>query len=239
MALMRLDKFISNQTGMSRSEAREVLKSLRVTVNGVTEKHYDYKVDTDKDAVTVNGVSVSYNEYLYILMNKPKGVLTATEDKRQKTVLDLLSDDVRRKDMAPVGRLDKDTTGLLLLTDDGKTAHKIISPKSMVEKEYVAELDGDITEDCIRSFSEGVTLADGTKCMPAVLKRIKENVASITICEGKYHQIKRMFGTAGLGVNGLTRIRIGGLCLPECLAEGEYMVLESREELLEKISLNG
>ncbi len=236
MAVMRLDKYLSNQTGMSRSEAREALKSLRVTVNGVTEKHYDYKINTETDAVTVNGQSVSYSEFLYILMNKPKGTLTATEDKRQRTVLDLLPEQLRRKDMAPVGRLDKDTTGLLLLTDDGKTSHKIISPKSLIEKEYIATLDGTVTDEHIKVFAEGVTLADGTKCMPAVLRKIDSSKASITICEGKYHQIKRMFGTVGLGVNELSRVRIGDLYLPEGLAEGEYTVIDNREEMLLKIS---
>lgn len=236
MAIMRLDKYLSGQTGMSRSEAREALKSLRVTVNGITEKHYDYKINTETDVVTVNGQTVAYNEFLYILMNKPKGVLTATEDKRQPTVLDLLPEELRRKDMAPVGRLDKDTTGLLLLTDDGKTAHKIISPKSLIEKEYIATLDGDVKTEHTELFKNGVTLADGTLCMPADLKRVCENKASITICEGKYHQIKRMFGTVGLGVNELSRIRIGGLQLPPNLKEGEFFLLGGREELLEEIS---
>lgn len=226
MAQMRLDKFISNQTGMSRSEAREALKSLRVTVNGKTEKMYDCKINPETDNVTVNGESISYSEHLYLLMNKPKGVLTATEDKRQKTVLDLLPENLRRKDMAPVGRLDKDTTGLLLLTDDGVLAHKIITPKSKIEKEYHVTLDGDIKPEHIEKFKEGVTLADGTKCMPAKLTRLSECRASIVICEGKYHQIKRMFGTVGLGVNELKRVRIGALTLPEALCEGEVEVLE-------------
>lgn len=236
MALIRLDKYLSNQAGMSRSEAREALKSLRVTVNGVTEKHYDYKVEPGKDIITVNGNEIAYNEYLYVLLNKPKGVLTATEDKRQKTVLDLLPEDMRRRDMAPVGRLDKDTTGLLLLTDDGVVAHKIISPKSKIEKEYIAVLDGAVTDEHVKAFAEGIKLADGSECMPARLKILGENTASITICEGKYHQIKRMFGTVGLGVNELSRIRIGQLRIPEGLAEGEAVLLSGREELLLKIS---
>lgn len=226
MAQMRLDKFISNQTGMSRSEAREVLKSLRVTVNGKTEKMYDCKVNPETDTVTVNGEIVSYSEHLYLLMNKPKGVLTATEDKRQKTVVDLLPENLRRKDISPVGRLDKDTTGLLLLTDDGVLAHKIISPKSKIEKEYYAVLDGDIKPEYIEQFANGVVLADGTKCMPAKLTRISECCASIIICEGKYHQIKRMFGTVGLGVNELKRVRIGALSLPNELKEGEITALD-------------
>lgn len=230
MAQMRLDKFISNQTGMSRSEAREVLKSLRVTVNGKTEKMYDCKINPETDDVAVNGESISYSEHLYLVMNKPKGVLTATEDKRQKTVLDLLPDNLRRKDIAPVGRLDKDTTGLLLLTDDGVLAHKIITPKSKIEKEYHVILDGDVTTEHIEKFKEGVTLADGTKCMPAKLTRFSECFASIVICEGKYHQIKRMFGTVGLGVYELKRVRIGALSLPVTLKEGEVAEVQDFSE---------
>ncbi len=237
MALMRLDKFLSGQTGMSRSEAREVLKSLRVCVNGRTEKFYDYKINTDTDVVMVDGKKVSYSEYIYLVMNKPKGVLTATEDKRQSTVLDLVPEHLRRKNLAPVGRLDKDTTGLLLLSDNGVFAHKVISPKSHIEKEYIATLDGQVTDEHIKIFADGVTLADGTKCMPAVLRRIDETRASVTICEGKYHQIKRMFGTVGLGVNELSRIRIGELSLPGDLPEGDVLMFEVECQLFEKIGI--
>ncbi len=237
MALMRLDKFLSGQMGMSRSEAREVLKSLRVCVNGRTEKFYDYKINTDTDTVTVDGKPVSYSEYVYLLMNKPKGVLTATEDKRQATVLDLVPENLRRKNLSPVGRLDKDTTGLLLLSDNGVFAHKVISPKSKVEKEYIATLDDEVTDEHIKIFAEGVVLSDGTKCMPAVLKRVATNRASVIICEGKYHQIKRMFGTVGLGVNELCRVRIGNLSLPRDLPEGEVSVLEEERQIFEKIGI--
>lgn len=226
MSTIRLDRYISNQTGVSRNEARELLKSLRVTVNGKTEKLYDRKIDCDSDTVLVDGREVAYSEYVYLLMNKPAGVLTATEDKRQPTVLDLVPKELRRKNLAPVGRLDKNTTGLLLLTDDGVFAHKVISPKSNIEKEYIAVLDGDITEDMSEIFGRGVVLADGTRCMPAVLTRIGECKASIIINEGKYHQIKRMFGTVGLGVNELKRVRISKLILPENLGEGEVILFD-------------
>ncbi len=227
MSLIRLDRFISNQTGLSRNEAKEMLKSLRVCVNGKVEKNYDYKINTDFDMVTLDGKSINYSQHIYILINKPSGVLTATEDKNQYTVLDLIPKNLKRKKLAPVGRLDKDTTGLLILTDDGDFAHRVISPKSNIEKEYIAELDGDITEDMVRKFSSGVILADGTECMPAKLRKIESNVASITIKEGKYHQIKRMFGTVGLGVNSLKRIRIGDLYLPDSLGFGEFTVLKN------------
>ena len=226
MAQIRLDRFISNQTGLSRNEAKEMLKSLRVCVNGKTEKNYDCKINTDSDMVTLDGEPIEYNQHIYILINKPSGVLTATEDKRQSTVLDLIPQNLKRKKLSPVGRLDKDTTGLLILTDDGNFSHRVISPKSNIEKEYIAELDGDVTDEMVQKFSFGVTLADGTECMPAKLKRVGFNTASITISEGKYHQIKRMFGTVGLGVNSLKRIRIGNLLLPDNLKTGEFVVLD-------------
>lgn len=228
MAIIRLDRFLSNQAGLSRNEAREILKSQRVTVNGVMEKNFDYKINSETDVVCIDGEQVTYDEFIYLLMNKPAGVLTATEDKRQSTVLDLVPQIFKRKNLAPVGRLDKDTTGLLILTDDGVFAHKVISPKSCIEKEYVATLDGDITEEHIKKFASGVTLADGTECMPAVLKRLDECVVSIIIKEGKYHQIKRMFGTVGLGVNALKRIRISNLSLPENLAPGEVIKIDKK-----------
>lgn len=228
MAIIRLDRFIANQTGLSRNESKEMLKSLRVTVNGKTEKNYDAKINTETDRVCLDGSEILYNEYIYLLMNKPKGILTATEDKRQKTVLDLVPSELKRKKLAPVGRLDKDTTGLLMLTDDGVFAHCVISPKSNIEKEYIAILDGDITDEMIDSFSNGVTLADGSVCMPAKLKRLGPCVASVIIGEGKYHQIKRMFGTVGLGVNELKRVRIGDIVLPKDLDEGSLVLLKNK-----------
>lgn len=228
MAFIRLDRFLSNQTGLSRNDAREALKSQRVTVNGVMQKNFDFKVNTESDIVALDGSVVSYDEFIYLLMNKPSGVLTATEDKRQKTVLDLVPQEYKRKNLSPVGRLDKDTTGLLLLTDDGVFAHKIISPKSNIEKEYIAVLDGDISDSDITAFAKGVVLADGIKCMPAVLSRLDKCVASIVINEGKYHQIKRMFGTIGLGVNGLKRVRIANLILPEDLKTGEIIKIDRK-----------
>ena len=231
MSIIRLDRFIANQTGLSRNESKEMLKSLRVTVNGNTEKNYDAKINTETDVVCLDGNKISYSEFVYILMNKPKGVLTATEDKKQKTVLDLIPADYKRKNLSPVGRLDKDTTGLLLITDDGVFAHYVISPKSNVEKEYIATLDGDVTGDMVKAFENGVVLADGSVCKPAKLKRISYSVASVVIDEGKYHQIKRMFGTVSLGVNELKRVRIGALHLPKELEEGGCILLEGKPKL--------
>ena len=154
-------------------------------------------------------------------MNKPMGVLSASNDKSRKTVVDLVPQEIKRQDLFPVGRLDKDTTGLLIITDDGVFAHNCISPKKAIEKGYIATLDGNIDNEMIEKFKLGVLLADGTRCKPAKLEYISDNVARIIITEGKYHQIKRMFGTVGLGVNALHRESIGGLHLPDNLTEGE------------------
>ncbi len=231
MSILRLDRYIANQTGLSRNESKEMLKSLRVTVNDKIEKNYDAKINTETDVVCLDGKKISYSEFSYILMNKPKGVLTATEDKKQKTVLDLIPVEYKRKNLAPVGRLDKDTTGLLLITDDGVFAHHVISPKSNISKEYIVTLDGDITKDMIKIFESGVTLADGSVCRPAKLKSLSSCVASVTINEGKYHQIKRMFGTVGLGVVELKRIQIGDLKLPDDLQEGKCVLLNEKPYL--------
>ncbi len=169
-------------------------------------------------------------------MNKPKGVLSASTDKKKQTVVDLVPESLKRNNLFPVGRLDKDTTGLLIITDDGEFAHNAISPKKEVFKTYEATLDGKVTEEMVESFSKGVVLADGTVCKKAYLKPLGNNRAEIKISEGKYHQIKRMFGTVGLGVNELCRTGFGTLSLPCDLTEGECKELSSREiqEIFEK-----
>lgn len=229
MSIIRLDRYIANQTGLSRNESKEMLKSLRVTVNGKMEKNYDAKINTETDVVCLDGSKISYSEFVYILMNKPKGVLTATEDKNQKTVLDLVPADYKRKNLAPVGRLDKDTTGLLLITDDGQFSHKVISPKSDIKKVYRVVLDGPIPDNASEEFSKGIVLADGTKCLPAKLQIEGENQALVEIREGKYHQIKRMFGVLDLGVVELKRLKVGGFSLPDDLREGECRELTEAE----------
>ncbi|MBQ8267935.1 MAG: rRNA pseudouridine synthase, partial [Clostridia bacterium] len=220
MKKQRLDKFISNQLLLSRSIVRTGILKGRATVNGSVVRNAGEIIDADSDCVTYEGNTVGYKEYIYILMNKPKGVLSASTDKSRKTVVDLVPQSIRRQGLFPVGRLDKDTTGLLLITDDGVFAHNCISPKKEISKSYVVTLDGDINDGMIKVFNEGVVLADGTVCKSAKLERISENVARIIITEGKYHQIKRMFGTVGLGVNDLRRESIGGLTIPDTLKEG-------------------
>ena len=190
-------------------------------MNGNIVRDAAFSIDADKDKVIYNGQAVCFKEFVYILMNKPSGILSASTDSKRKTVIDLVPESIRRQGLFPVGRLDKDTTGLLLITDDGVFAHNCISPKKDISKSYIVELDGDVTNDMVTVFKSGVTLADGTKCKSAVLERLGKNIARVIITEGRYHQIKRMFGTVGLGVNKLHREAIGGLKIPAELKEGE------------------
>lgn len=232
MALERLDKYISSQTALSRSEARTAIRRGKITVNGVVVRNIDQKINTDLDSVELFGENVDYNKFLYIVMNKPQGVLSASRDAKQTTVLDILPENLRRRGLATVGRLDKDTTGLLLITDDGEFSHKLMSPKKQVYKVYEALLDGEVTDEIVNKFKEGVVLADGTKCLPADIERTGERLCQIRICEGKYHQVKRMLGTVGLGVVNLKRISIASLSLPEDLKEGQARLLTNQEKEL-------
>lgn len=226
MAKQRLDKFLSTQKGLSRSEARAIIRKIGLYVNGTSVFDPSFVFDPNSSSVIFRGEKIKYKNYVYILMNKPKGVLSASEDKSRRTVVDLVPDELKRRQLAPIGRLDKDTTGLILLTDDGIFSHNCISPSKSVEKAYEAVLDGDITAAMIELFAKGIILADGTACKSAILERIGENRARITITEGKYHQIKRMLGTVGLGVVDLKRIRIGKLILPEYLKEGDCVEID-------------
>ena len=203
----------------------------KVRVGDTVVSDPSYLFDPEADEVFYKGEKVNYSEHVYIVMNKPKGVLCATEDKNQKTVLDILPQEFLRKNIFPVGRLDKDTTGLLILTDDGQFAHKCIAPSKTVGKTYSVVLDGELSPDLVDLFKNGITLADDTVCKPAKLEIIDKNVAELTITEGKYHQIKRMFGTVGLGVVELKRIKIGLFDLPENLQEGECRMLSESEKL--------
>lgn len=231
MEKQRLDKFLSNQTGLSRSESRNVIRLTGLYVNGKSVFDPSFIIDATTAEVIFKGQKLEFKKYVYILMNKPKGVLCATNDKTQKTVLDLLPENYKNRKLAPVGRLDKDTTGLLLITDDGEFSHNCISPSKNVKKVYEAELDGVLTEKMVENFKEGITLVDGTLCKGAKLEILDENIAHITITEGKYHQIKRMFGTQGLGVNELKRLAIGELKIPNGLLEGEYTEITPQEAL--------
>ena len=217
----RLDKFISNALNISRSAVRTGIRRGAASVGGEVVRDCARLINPDTERVVFDGKEVKYKEFVYIVLNKPAGIITASSDKTRKTVLELVPDNLRRRNLAPVGRLDKDTTGLLILTDDGDFAHKCISPKSNIEKSYVAELDGEINDEIIKCFESGVVLADGVRCKPAKLFDLGNRNVRVIITEGKYHQIKRMFGVFSLGVNRLHRESLGGIRLPDGLGEGE------------------
>lgn len=222
----RFDKIIATQFNISRRDARIAIRRGKATLDGKILRDFGALVNVDAD-ITFNGQALNYKKFVYILMNKPKGVLSASEDKNRQTVVDLVPEDLKRNGLFPVGRLDKDTTGFLIITDDGDFAHKAISPKYEVYKKYLVTLDGDLTEDMVKAFAEGIVLADGTACREAELQIVDKNIARVKICEGKYHQIKRMFGVVGLGVNDLKREAVGSLALPENLKEGECIELSN------------
>ena len=225
MKEQRLDKIIASQFNISRSDARKHIRWGKATVDGKVIRDPSVQVSLQAK-IEYKGQALNYKEHIYILMNKPKGVLSATSDKNAKTVIDLVPESLKRNNLFPVGRLDKDTTGLLIITDDGEFAHNAISPKKDVLKTYIATLDGPITPEMTEIFANGVTLADGKVCKKAFLKDLGENRAEIKISEGKYHQIKRMFGVVGLGVNELCRAGCGELILPDSLKEGDCIELE-------------
>lgn len=230
MNIKRLDKIISSQYGISRSITKAIIYRGKVKIDGVVVRDPSLQVDIDAVNIEYKGQALSYKEHIYIIMNKPKGVLSASEDKTRETVVDLVPSELARQGLFPVGRLDRDTTGLLIITDDGDFAHNVISPKKNIMKTYRVTLDGDVTEDMVKLFGEGVVLADGTRCKKAVLERVDKNIAEIKITEGKYHQIKRMFGVVGLGVNELERIALGNLILPKNLGVGQARELSEAEK---------
>ena len=228
----RLDKIISSQGLISRSEVKQLVKKGEVSVNGNVIKDSSIKVSYD-DVIVVCGQSLSQSRYTYIMLNKPKGVVSSTDDKRDKTVVDILPDELKRKNLFPAGRLDKDTTGFCLITDDGEFAHNILAPSRHVTKTYIAEVDRPIdVENAKKAFLDGVVLGDGTVLLSAILEEMPcadKHLFKVIIKEGKYHQIKRMFGLFSLGVNELKRISFAGLNLPKDLAEGEVRELTVNE----------
>lgn len=228
---MRIDKYLANMNVGSRKEVHLLIKKGIVAVNGVTVKTPKQQVK-ESDQVTVNGDAVAYQKYHYFLLNKPKGVLSATEDRSQPTVISLLAPQDRYQGIVPVGRLDKDTTGLLLLTNDGQLNHELLAPNKHVDKIYRAKIAGVADDATVKTFASGMTLGDGTKLQPAELKILSQDeehdrsTTEIKICEGKYHQIKRMFGAVGMKVVELERISMGKLTLPANLKRGEYLELK-------------
>lgn len=230
----RLDKILVSQGIGSRREVQKLIKSGEVSVNGVKICKPETKTDAEIDEIAVSGKSLNYSEHIYIMMNKPAGVVSASTDRHDKTVIDILPDEFKRKGLFPAGRLDKDTEGLLIITDDGDFAHKMLSPKKHVDKQYIAKLDGEITEDAIQKFEQGIVFADGTKCLPSRLE-IYENdkkTGLVTICEGKFHQVKKMFISCGLNVVHLERISIGSLYLDGNLPRGSAKLLTKLDKSL-------
>ena len=228
--MVRIDKYLADMGKGTRTEVKKYIKSGRVRVDGNVVQRPETKVSPDQ-IITLDGEQLVYEEFQYYLMNKPAGLISASDDARQKTVVDLISDRGRRN-LFPVGRLDKDTTGLLLITDDGTLAHSLLSPRHHVSKIYVAEVDGLLEEEDIRLFKEGIQLEQDWTTLPAeleILEAGEQSLARITIYEGKFHQIKRMFEAVGKPVLSLSRIAMGPLTLPDNLEEGDYRALTDQE----------
>ena len=231
--LQRLDKYIADRTSLSRKEIKSAVSAGKAAVNGCIIKTPDYKV-SENDEILLFGNKISKNPHIYIVLNKPKGYVSATDDPDQPTVLKLVPPELFRKGIFPAGRLDKDTTGLMVITDDGDFAHRILSPKKHVKKSYAVTIDIPVTEEMQTEFERGVVLCDGS-CKPAGLSATGKYDCIVTLSEGRYHQIKRMFGCFGAKVTALHRLSIGDFALPGDLAEGECRELSTEElYLIEK-----
>ncbi|AVU90797.1 TPA: rRNA pseudouridine synthase [Listeria monocytogenes] len=226
---MRLDKLLSHTGFGSRKEVKPLLKSGAVVVNGTIQKDSKTQVNPDKDQITVHGTPVVYQEFVYFMLHKPQNVVSATEDNVSETVIDLLAQEDTLTGPFPVGRLDKDTEGLLIITNDGTLAHNLLSPKKHIDKTYYAKIDGDVTAADVEAFAAGIELDDGYTCKPASLEIITPNEINVTIQEGKFHQVKRMFAARGKTVSYLKRISMGNLQLDESLELGEYRPLTEAE----------
>lgn len=223
----RLDKIISNRTGISRKDAKSAISSGKVTVSGNVIRSSDYKVGENEEII-LDGKKISGNAHVYIVLNKPKGYVSATEDPQQKTVIELVPPELFRNGIFPAGRLDKDTTGLMIITDDGDFAHRILAPKKHVPKKYAVTIDLPVTEEMKIGFEKGIELSDGI-CKSAKLFKTGEYTCEVTLSEGRYHQIKRMFGCFGAKVTELHRLSMGGFSLPENLLPGECRELSEKE----------
>ena len=231
--MMRLDKYLAERTGMTRSESRKAITKGRVMVAGKICRKADTQLDETAAQIALDGAPLAgeYKKYVYIMLNKPEGVVSASRDKRDTTVVDLVAADYPRRELFPAGRLDKTSTGFVLLTDDGGFAHDILAPKRHVSKTYTVTLDTPLTEEMRTGFVAGVTLADGTALSPAEVTALSPDGLTVRVVlkQGVYHQIKRMFGVYGAGVNGLHRDAIGGLALDENLAPGQWRELSDDE----------
>lgn len=258
MASMRLDKFLGEMGIASRSQIKEMAKKGRIAVNGQMQKRSDCKIEPEKDRIEVDGKYIPYTAVEYWMLNKPKGVVSATEDNRYPTVVSLVKE-AKRKDLFPVGRLDIDTEGLLLLTNDGDLAHRLLSPKNHVDKVYVARIEGELPADCCAQVENGLVLEDGTKTLPGKLEILSGELLGdggalppnfplkkpagtkirLTIQEGKFHQVKRMVEALGCRVVDLKRISMGAIVLDDGLAPGEYRALTEEEKKLLGLCVGG
>lgn len=225
----RLDKLLAGTGKWSRREVKALVRQGLVRVDGRLAASAEDKLDPAAAIVTVAGETISLRRFTYVMLHKPASVLTATEDRKQPTVLDLLPPELRRIGLAPVGRLDKDTEGLLLLTNDGELAHRLLSPKYHVDKRYLARVDGELSAADAEAFARGMTLGDGLECLPAGLEVLPDRVCVVTLREGKFHQVKRMLAARGAPVLYLKRLSMGPLTLDDSLAAGAYRLLRAEE----------
>lgn len=225
----RLDKLLAGTGKWSRREVKALVRQGLVRVDGRLAASAEDKLDPAAAIITVAGETISLCRFTYVMLHKPAGVLTATEDRKQPTVLDLLPPELRRIGLAPVGRLDKDTEGLLLLTNDGELAHRLLSPKYHVDKRYLARVDGELSAADAEAFARGMTLGDGLECLPAGLEVLPDRVCIVTLREGKFHQVKRMLAARGAPVLYLKRLSMGPLVLEDSLAAGAYRLLRAEE----------
>lgn len=233
--MLRIDKFLHDMNIGTRTQIRKLIRDGQISVNGEAVRSGRVKIDPDQDEVQLSGEVIQYQKHFYFIVNKPIGVLTATEDRKQKTVMDLFNKTDRRSDLFPVGRLDKNTEGLLLITNNGEIGHRLLSPEHHVDKVYEATVTGQIKDSAAAEFADGLTLKDGTRLKPAGLK-VKEysnlektTTLEVTISEGKYHQVRRMFGALGERVLRLRRVRFGPLELDVGLLPGHYRALTDEE----------
>lgn len=227
--MTRLDKILSTQLNITRSQAKTAVRQSRVQINGTMAKNADAKC-TDNDVITFDGKNIMYSRFVYIMMNKPKGVISASEGKGDTTVIDILPDDMKRRGLFPAGRLDKDTTGFMLITDDGEFAHNILSPSHHITKTYIASLDKPFNDELVNDFRQGMVLT-GEKLLEADVEPLNDDntVAKVVLRQGLYHQVKRMFKKYGINVVELKRIKMGNLFLDPALSEGECRYLSENE----------
>lgn len=232
----RLDKFLCDSGAGTRSQVKVILKAGRVTVDGTVERDNSRKIDPEKQTVCLDGEVLGGRRRLVVMLNKPAGFVTATEDKTERTVMELLPPEIRAQDVKPVGRLDKATEGLLLFTNDGDLLHRLISPKKEVPKVYYARHEGTASGDDIAAFAAGLTLGDGTVCRPAVLEPLGEGESLVTVCEGKYHQVRRMMASRGMSVAYLERRQEGSLLLGDLSRGKTRMLTEEEIRALEELN---